>query len=241
MTVESHEPCSSLFVIADASLASEHHAVLSRAVRLPQNVSLYPPYHITQENNRLPSNNRSNCCPSDFYNRVQNASALVDFSPLQTSIVNLVNSSLALDASKTLAVSELDGALAELHKHPKSLKAIIRAVVAGAHIVDLNKKLSSFELGFIDEGGIKDREWYRNLIVAPGKWTGTQPRVTQIPFVLLRLLVPTDKRLFTCSFVRGGRCRVWRDNIPGTQRSDHVREECDTGETRSRETADAPG
>ena len=35
-----------------------------------------------------------------------------------------------------------------------------------------NKKLASFERGFIHEEGIKDREWYRNLDVAPGKWLG---------------------------------------------------------------------
>lgn len=39
-------------------------------------------------------------------------------------------------------------------------------------VVAHNKKLSSFERGFIDEEGIKDREWYKNLVVAPGKWTG---------------------------------------------------------------------
>lgn len=39
----------------------------------------------------------------------------------------------------------------------------------------VNRKLSSFESGFISEGGIKDREWYRHLGVAPGKWLGTYP------------------------------------------------------------------
>ena len=36
----------------------------------------------------------------------------------------------------------------------------------------INKMLTSFERGFISEGGIKDREWYRHLGVAPGKWLG---------------------------------------------------------------------
>ena len=34
----------------------------------------------------------------------------------------------------------------------------------------INKKLASFERGFLSEAGIKDREWYRHLGVAPGKW-----------------------------------------------------------------------
>lgn len=38
----------------------------------------------------------------------------------------------------------------------------------------INKLLSSFERGFISEGGIKDREWYRHLGVAPGKWLGAR-------------------------------------------------------------------
>lgn len=35
-----------------------------------------------------------------------------------------------------------------------------------------NKKLIAFERGFISEVGIKDREWYKHLGVAPGKWLG---------------------------------------------------------------------
>jgi N-acetylated-alpha-linked acidic dipeptidase len=36
----------------------------------------------------------------------------------------------------------------------------------------VNAKLVAFERGFIHEEGIKDREWYRHLAVAPGKWLG---------------------------------------------------------------------
>ena len=37
---------------------------------------------------------------------------------------------------------------------------------------DVNKKLVAFEKGLISEEGIKDREWYKHLGVAPGKWLG---------------------------------------------------------------------
>jgi len=54
---------------------------------------------------------------------------------------------------------------------------------AAKHIRDINKRLSKFEQGFISEGGIKDREWYRHLGVAPGKWLGygatTFPALTE--------------------------------------------------------------
>lgn len=35
-----------------------------------------------------------------------------------------------------------------------------------------NHKLIAFERGFISKEGIKDREWYKHLGVAPGKWLG---------------------------------------------------------------------
>ncbi|KAA1466608.1 Zn-dependent exopeptidase [Dentipellis sp. KUC8613] len=59
-------------------------------------------------------------------------------------------------------------------------RKILRAV---KHIREINKKLSTFESGFIHEGGIKDREWYKHLGVAPGKWLGygatTLPALTE--------------------------------------------------------------
>uniref|UniRef100_A0A8H7Y1D9 Zn-dependent exopeptidase n=1 Tax=Psilocybe cubensis TaxID=181762 RepID=A0A8H7Y1D9_PSICU len=42
----------------------------------------------------------------------------------------------------------------------------------GRRIQIVNKKASSFERGFISKDGIKDREWYKHLAVAPGKWLG---------------------------------------------------------------------
>jgi N-acetylated-alpha-linked acidic dipeptidase len=35
-----------------------------------------------------------------------------------------------------------------------------------------NQKLVAFERGFISEGGIRNREWYKHLGVAPGLWLG---------------------------------------------------------------------
>ncbi|KAI0750967.1 Zn-dependent exopeptidase [Daedaleopsis nitida] len=50
-------------------------------------------------------------------------------------------------------------------------------------IREVNQKLKLFERGFIHQEGIKDREWYRNLDVAPGKWLGygatTFPALTE--------------------------------------------------------------
>ena len=55
-------------------------------------------------------------------------------------------------------------------KHPHCLPPkLIKALKA---VRKINQKLVSFERGFIHEDGIKDREWYRHLGVAPGKWLG---------------------------------------------------------------------
>ena len=50
------------------------------------------------------------------------------------------------------------------------IKKLIRAF---KRVQNINRKLAAFERGFISPEGIKDREWYRHLGVAPGKWLGT--------------------------------------------------------------------
>jgi hypothetical protein len=47
-----------------------------------------------------------------------------------------------------------------------------RFVKAVKRVRVINQKLAAFERGFISEGGIPEREWYRHLGVAPGKWLG---------------------------------------------------------------------
>lgn len=42
---------------------------------------------------------------------------------------------------------------------------------------DVNQKLVAFERGFISESGIAHREWYRHLVVAPGKWLVSHNRM----------------------------------------------------------------
>ena len=48
-----------------------------------------------------------------------------------------------------------------------------RFIKAAKRVQAANAKLVAFERGFISEEGIKDREWYKHLGVAPGKWLGT--------------------------------------------------------------------
>jgi len=43
---------------------------------------------------------------------------------------------------------------------------------AARRVRAVNAKLKGFEKGFISEGGIPEREWFKHLAVAPGKWLG---------------------------------------------------------------------
>ncbi|TFK43668.1 hypothetical protein BDQ12DRAFT_675361 [Crucibulum laeve] len=59
------------------------------------------------------------------------------------------------------------------NRPPHHLPFPIRKFIKAAKRVSkANQKLITFERGFISEGGIKDREWYKHLGVAPGKWLG---------------------------------------------------------------------
>ena len=59
-----------------------------------------------------------------------------------------------------------------LETHKKWSFPIYRFIKAAKRVSRANKKLIAFERGFISEEGIKDREWYKHLGVAPGKWLG---------------------------------------------------------------------
>jgi hypothetical protein len=49
---------------------------------------------------------------------------------------------------------------------------IRKFIKAAKRVQRANKKLAKFEQGFISKEGIKDREWYKHLGVAPGKNLG---------------------------------------------------------------------
>lgn len=58
--------------------------------------------------------------------------------------------------------------ISKRHKHKPS-RGVVRAM---KRVRKANQKLVAFERGFISKKGIKDREWYKHLGVAPGKWLG---------------------------------------------------------------------
>lgn len=61
------------------------------------------------------------------------------------------------------------------HLHGLPIGKLIKAA---KRVRKANQKIIAFERGFISEDGIKDREWYRHLGVAPGKWLGNIPSIS---------------------------------------------------------------
>ncbi|KAF6762612.1 vacuolar protein sorting-associated protein 70 [Ephemerocybe angulata] len=68
-------------------------------------------------------------------------------------------------------------------RHPHPHFPFFKFIKAARRVARANRKLRSFEGGFISDEGIKDREWYKHLGVAPGKWLGygatTFPALTE--------------------------------------------------------------
>lgn len=111
----------------------------------------------------------------------------VDFSPLHKSVGSVQDASHKLDIEKTDAEKRFRELLEKIPQPPKdkfALKRWIKWLIkfskfpihefikAAKRVQTANAKLVAFEKGFISEEGIKDREWYRHLGVAPGKWLG---------------------------------------------------------------------
>lgn len=86
-----------------------------------------------------------------------------------------------LDFWTDVAFGTAEVGAANLHEHrlrarfphhgpPKCL--IRKFIKAAKRVRRVNQKLIAFERGFISEGGIRNREWYKHLGVAPGLWLG---------------------------------------------------------------------
>ncbi|KIY69729.1 Zn-dependent exopeptidase [Cylindrobasidium torrendii FP15055 ss-10] len=73
------------------------------------------------------------------------------------------------------------------------LPPIWEFIKAQRRVIKANKLLMSFERGFISEGGIKEREWYKHLGVAPGKWLGYG--ATTLPALTEAITFENDKDL----------------------------------------------
>ncbi|KAL4247046.1 peptidase M28 family protein [Abortiporus biennis] len=154
----------------------------------------------------LPLNTTQYALELDDYLDEVEALTMHPFSKLRKSIHKLQQASKALDTEKDDAEKKFKALLnnrplsstsssddctmkwifglikqaLSFESKPSPIHEFIKAV---KRIQSANTKLASFEKGFISEEGIKDREWYRHLGVAPGKWLGygatTFPALTE--------------------------------------------------------------
>ncbi|KAJ7752743.1 Zn-dependent exopeptidase [Mycena maculata] len=56
--------------------------------------------------------------------------------------------------------------------HLPRVPPIFKFIKAAKRVTKVNKKIAAFERGFLSEEGIKGREWYKHMGVAPGRWLG---------------------------------------------------------------------
>ncbi|KAF7792893.1 hypothetical protein EIP86_003994 [Pleurotus ostreatoroseus] len=111
----------------------------------------------------------------------------VDFSPLHKSVRLVQEASYQLDIEKDETEKRFHELLHKVPKPPKNKLAfrqwikwlinlskfpIHEFIETARRVQRTNAKLTGFEKGFISTEGIKDREWYKHLGVAPGKWLG---------------------------------------------------------------------
>lgn len=107
-----------------------------------------------------------------YSTKVKALGVKVDLAPLDAAIRSVVDSAAQLQVQIDKAAAEL----ASKHKRRPS-GCLVRRVRS------INKRLAGLERGFIDNGGLPGREWYRNLVVAPGRYLGygatTLPALTE--------------------------------------------------------------
>ncbi|KAI0700560.1 hypothetical protein BC835DRAFT_1411911 [Cytidiella melzeri] len=120
----------------------------------------------------------------------QSMDSSINFHHLRHAIHKLQAASIELDGEKTAAEKDFKDKLSKLPGPSRSHNRVLRwlkkllyhilrkpdpvkeFIKAAKRVQKSNAKLVGFEKGFLDEDGIKDREWYRHLGVAPGKWLG---------------------------------------------------------------------
>lgn len=91
----------------------------------------------------------------------------LDFCRLRASLQEVQHGAARLDRYKKNVLSELHNLLSADKLQPScKVKHLLFAV---QHINSIVRK---FEQHFIDPRGLKDRPWYRSLLVGPGRWLG---------------------------------------------------------------------
>jgi N-acetylated-alpha-linked acidic dipeptidase len=72
-----------------------------------------------------------------------------------------------------IGLADMHKSQSPVHPHHGPPGCLIRKLIKAAKRVrKANQRLIAFERGFISKEGIRNREWYKHLGVAPGLWLG---------------------------------------------------------------------
>lgn len=144
--------------------------------------------HLKKIFKQLPRFGRHHHCrmPSRFVRRIRDFVKSVfgvkphDYVPLKRDEALALLDWLEFDGDEVVPSAKLLALNEEPHRKPFPIEKLIKAA---KRVKAANDKLMAFERGFISTDGIKDREWYKHLGVAPGKWLGygatTFPALTE--------------------------------------------------------------
>lgn len=133
-------------------------------------------------------------CPVAGLNHLQTQ----EYEPLEGSEISLLRHPFAILYELESEMEDVTGG-GDGHdhkskkKHNKEHKKLVEdARRAFLRVFDVNAKLRSFERGLISKEGIKDREWFKHLGVAPGKWLGYG--ATTLPGLTEAIVFDKDKK-----------------------------------------------
>jgi N-acetylated-alpha-linked acidic dipeptidase len=120
---------------------------------------------------------------SDGHHKEELATQLLGSSANITSRFDRICKELHSEALDNISEGERDG------HDQRNKKALLRAI---RDVRIMNNRLRSFEAGMISAEGIKDREWFKHLGVAPGKWLGYG--ATTFPGLTEAIVFDKDKK-----------------------------------------------
>ena len=82
---------------------------------------------------------------------------------------------LQSDNATSVDLSSLEAAIESFNTSATALTAMIQSASTDAEINSINAKLRDFSRGFVSQGGLPTREFYKHVVFAPGLDTGYAP------------------------------------------------------------------
>lgn len=103
---------------------------------------------------------------------------------IEHAILDVERAAAGLEHRRSRILDEFNTLVKEIDHSKQPSRTLLRRFSRVIHKLHrVNIRLRDYERGFIDKKGLRDRNWYRHLGVAPGRWLGygatTFPGVTE--------------------------------------------------------------